>query len=90
MLDSVPAPSSLGAELCAAESNCHRGYPQDKTPNAHGLRRAIEDLPPWTVDAPPDTPIPPLLARLLDAQAGTGLPPAYLPKHNDRDEGETT
>jgi hypothetical protein len=27
---------------------------------------------------PPGTPIPPLLARLLDAQARTGLPPAYL------------
>jgi putative transposase len=62
-----------------------RLYPQDKTANASGLRRAIEDQPPWSVDAPPDTPIPPLLQRLLDAQSRTGLPPAYLPKH-DRDE----
>lgn len=65
-----------------------RLYPQDKAANATGLRRAIEDLPPWSVDAPPDTPIPPLLQRLLDAQSRTGLPPAYLPKHDDRDEGE--
>lgn len=68
-----------------------RLYPQDKAANATGLRRAIEDLPPWTVDRPPDTPIPPLLARLLDAQAATGLPPAYLPMHDrdtDTDEGD--
>jgi transposase InsO family protein len=65
-----------------------RLYPQDKAANASGLRRAVEDLPPWTVDAPPGTPIPPLLARLLDAQARTGLPPAYLPKHDESDEGE--
>ncbi|HEU5284616.1 MAG TPA: DDE-type integrase/transposase/recombinase [Burkholderiales bacterium] len=65
-----------------------RLYPQDKAANASGLRRAIEDLPPWTVDAPPGTPIPPLLARLLEAQARTGLPPAYLPKHDESDEGE--
>jgi hypothetical protein len=29
----------------------------------------------------------PLLARLIDQQAATGLPPAYLPKD---DEGEDT
>jgi putative transposase len=65
-----------------------RLYPQDKAANASGQRRAIEDPPPWTVDAPANTPIPPLLARLLDAQARTGLPPAYLPKHDGSDEGE--
>jgi hypothetical protein len=26
------------------------------------------------------------LRRLLDAQAGTGLPPAYLPKNEDADD----
>jgi hypothetical protein len=30
--------------------------------------------------------LPPLLVRMLDQQAATGLPPAYLPKD---EEGET-
>jgi len=67
-----------------------RLYPQDKAANASGLRRAIEDQPPWTIDAPPDTPIPPLLQRLLDAQSRTGLPPAYLPKHDTNADGDAS
>ena len=67
-----------------------RLYPQDKTLNASGLRRTLE--PSATVTATPGTPvpaIPPLLQRLLDQQAETGLPPAYLPKHDaDDNEGE--
>jgi hypothetical protein len=31
-------------------------------------------------------PHPALLARLLDRQAGTGLPPPYLPKHEEGDD----
>ena len=30
--------------------------------------------------------VPPLLARLLDRQAGTGLPPPYLPKPEEGDD----
>ena len=34
--------------------------------------------------------LPPLLARMLDQQAATGLPPAYLPKDEAKnEEGET-
>ena len=63
-----------------------RLYPQDKTLNASGLRRSLtpvvadEPLPPWIAETPPDSAIPPLLARMLDRQAASGLPPAYLPK----------
>jgi putative transposase len=66
-----------------------RLYPQDKTENARGLRRSLEPLA-SAADATPlalPTPaLPPLLERLLDKQASTGLPPAYLPK--DDDEGD--
>ena len=56
--------------------------------NASGLRRSLQP-----VTAEPVTPLPsstpargigPLLARMIDNQAATGLPPAYLPK----DEGD--
>ncbi len=66
-----------------------RLYPQDKTQNASGLRRSLDPIangsaPPSEVE--PATGLPPLLARMLDQQAATGLPPPYLPK----DEGDDT
>jgi putative transposase len=69
----------IGTVLC-------RLFPQDKAANASGLRRSVQ---PITVDppappAPPAHGIGPLLARMIDRQAATGLPPAYLPK----DEGD--
>ena len=69
-----------------------RLFPQDKTLNASGLRRSLDPLTNATAEPTPQasaSPIPPLLQRLLDLQASTGLPPAYLPKHdNDSDDGE--
>ena len=65
-----------GAVLC-------RLFPQDKTNNASGLRRALQPLTDQPV-APPARGIAPLLARLIERQTETGLPPAYLPK----DEGD--
>ena len=69
-----------------------RLYPQDKTQNASGLRRSLEPLgQPPTEPAPSAPAIPPLLQHLLDRQASTGLPPAYLPKdERTDDEGETS
>jgi len=32
--------------------------------------------------------IPSLLSKLLDQQAATGLPPAYLPKNDDHGEDD--
>jgi putative transposase len=61
-----------------------RLYPQDKTQNASGLRRPLDQVSPEPGTAKPATGIAPLLARLIDQQAATGLSPPYLPK----DEGE--
>ena len=68
-----------------------RLYPQDKALNASGLRRSLDPLANGSAlrlptDVEPATGLPPLLARMLDSQAATGLPPPYLPK----DEGDDT
>lgn len=60
-----------------------RLYPQDKERNASGLRRPV-DPPAESPGTATSTELPPLLAELLERQAETGLPPAYIPK----DEGE--
>ena len=62
-----------------------RVFPQDKAANANALRRSLE---PVTEERcmPPAQGMPPLLAQLLDQQAATGLPPAYLPKNDDDSE----
>jgi transposase InsO family protein len=63
-------------------------YPQDKAKNADGRRRVLEPLP-----AQPDVSprrsgeMAPLLRKLMQQYAATGLPPAYLPKHGDNDVG---
>ena len=49
------------------------------------MRRTLEPLT-TTIAAVPSPELPPLLAKLVAAQARTGLPPAYLPK----DERATT
>ncbi len=60
-----------GAILCPL-------YPLDKSANANGQRRrlAAPDVSP----VPPNTGTAPLLQQMMDAQAATGLPPAYLTK----------
>ena len=39
------------------------------------------------LDGPPAEGLPPLLAKILNEQAATGLPPAYLPK-DEKDQGD--
>jgi hypothetical protein len=65
-----------------------RLLPQDKAANASGLRRSLQPLTaePVTPTSLPARGIGPLLARMIDRQTATGLPPAYLPK----DEGDDT
>ena len=61
-----------------------RLYPQDKTQNASGLRRSLDPIanrsatPSCRVE--PATGLPPLLARMLDQQAATGLPRPICPR----------
>jgi hypothetical protein len=62
-----------------------RLFPQDKAANANGLRRSLQPITAEPATPPkPARGIGPLLARMIDRQAATGLPPAYLPK----DEGD--
>lgn len=67
-----------------------RFFPQDKTQNASGLRRARDEL----AKEPPAAPAPgtaPLLQKLMKQQADIGLPPAYLPKdERGKDEGDAS
>lgn len=66
-----------------------RLFPLDKRRNADGRRRALVDpvtaseLEPKTDDG-----LPPLLAALVESYRATGLPPAYLPKHESEEEKE--
>jgi putative transposase len=67
----------IGQVLC-------RLYPQDKTQNASGLRRTLDEPMAEPVATQPSGRMAPLLAKLIDQQAAAGLPPPYLPK----DEGD--
>lgn len=65
-----------GAILC-------RLYPQDKKKNTEGLRAPKTPL----VNSPDPVATPglaPLLKKIIQQYATTGLPPAYLPKHDSK------
>jgi len=68
-----------GAVLC-------RIYPLDKTKNADA-RRCRRESPVTVVQAPgtPQAGMAPLLRKLLEEYAATGLPPAYRPKDDSSD-----
>jgi len=68
-----------GAVLC-------RLLPQDKARNASGLRRPLEPVAPQPVTTPPAGGIAPLLAKLIEQRAASGLPPPYLPKDEPGDD----
>jgi putative transposase len=64
-----------------------RLYPLDKSANASGLRRALNETP--NANEPPaPSGIAPLLQQLMADYAATGFPPAYIPKDdlNNTDE----
>jgi hypothetical protein len=60
-----------------------RLFPLDKARNADGLRRSLEPVDsgsPDPTEASPQDGMAPLLRKLIQDYAATGLPPAYLPK----------
>ena len=62
-------------------------YPQDKSENASGMRRALGTPAELECsDEPLSTGIAPLLKKLMEDYAATGLPPAYLPKGESEHE----
>ena len=60
-----------------------RLFPQDKARNANALRRPLQPVTGEPAVAPSAPGMAPLLERLLERQAATGLPPAYLPKDEE-------
>jgi putative transposase len=69
----------LGQVMC-------RLFPQDKARNADGLRRSLDTVSNQPVAAAPPGGMAPLLARLLERQTASGLPPAYLVKDEGTEE----
>lgn len=73
-------------------------HPLDKQRNADGVRRALAPIASAPTPAPKLAGMAPLLRKLVDTHRATGLPPAYLPKHdlaaergdddNDNDDDE--
>ena len=61
-------------------------YPLDKQRNADGLRRALAPVASGPAPAPKPAGMAPLLRKLIDTHRATGLPPAYLPKHDVDDD----
>ena len=61
-------------------------YPLDKLANADGQRRRREPAGETAEPKPPSGDLPPLLRQLLADFAATGLPPAYLPTPDEREE----
>jgi hypothetical protein len=57
-------------------------YPLNKVGNAEGHRRRLQPAGP--ASAPPPSEMAPLLKKLLADYAAAGLPPAYIPKEEDR------
>lgn len=57
-------------------------YPLDKQRNADGVRRALAPVASAQAPAPKPAGMAPLLRKLVDTHRATGLPPAYLPKHD--------
>ena len=64
-------------------------YPLDKSENASGRRRVLEQPRGQNDDIKTPTGIAPLLQNLLADYAATGLPPAYIPKDNSQTDANS-
>jgi transposase InsO family protein len=68
-------------------------YPLDKAANADGRRAVIESgaaAVPSQKRRHAAGELPPLLKRILQEYSATGMPPAYLPKRPQEDNGESS
>lgn len=63
-----------------------RILPLDRARNADGRRKGVPGTARRPVQGAPDRRTPPLLQQLMDKQAYTGVPPAYLAKDERKDE----
>lgn len=63
-----------------------RILPLDRARNADGRRKGIPGAVPRPAPGAPDRRVPPLLQQLMNKQAQTGLPPAYLAKDEQKDK----
>jgi putative transposase len=59
-------------------------YPQDKSMNANTFRRAYEQPNLSCYQEQKSTGVAPLLKKLMNEYSATGLPPAYLPKDEEK------
>jgi len=60
-----------------------RLYPIDKVRNAEGVRRPLEAVADDATTAQAGSDMAPLMRKLMREYAATGLPPAYIPKHEE-------
>jgi transposase InsO family protein len=63
-------------------------YPLDRQRHADGRRRRITSEPVLVEPAPEPSGVAPLLRKLLEDYAATGLPPAYIPSPNPDQDRE--
>lgn len=66
-----------------------RLYPLDRARNSDGLRRVLEPIDNHgneETNVTPKNEVAPLLRKLLEEYAATGLPPAYLPKITSKED----
>ena len=61
-------------------------FPLDKERNAEGIRRTTESIDAGIAPCSEPAGIAPLLKKLMADYSATGLPPAYLPKHDVEDD----
>jgi putative transposase len=76
-------------EDARADKVLARLYPLDRTRNADGCRRALNPVDHDVHDEPAaiiKNEVAPLLRKLLEDYAATGLPPAYLPKITSKED----
>jgi hypothetical protein len=62
-----------------------RLFPLDKSANASGIRRTLNNTAP-EVDAPSPSGIAPLLRKFMSDYAADGLPPPYIVKDDQQEQ----